>query len=114
MRVYLPATLTVLGELAARGELPPAVDRFVAADDSEEAEYDALTEAATASATMLGGPGRRVVVVADLADPDGAVPLTLVAAVHADSEAIDPAGDDLPDLGWYAVQEIDDLLAAGG
>jgi hypothetical protein len=110
VRVYVPATPAVLAELAARGELPPAPDRFVAEDDSEEAEYDALAEAAAASGAMLGGVGRRVVVVADVPDPDGAVPLTLVAAVHADADDVDPASEDLPDLGWYAVQEIPDLL----
>jgi hypothetical protein len=34
-----------------------------------------------------------------------------VAAVHADPEPVDPASEDLPDLGWYAVQEIEELLA---
>jgi hypothetical protein len=110
VRVYVPATLTVLAELAARGELPASADRFVAADETEEAEYDALAEAAAASAAQLGGAGRRVVVVAELDDPDGPVPLLLVAAVHADSDEVDPASGDLPDLGWYAVQEIPDLL----
>ena len=110
MRVYVPASLTVLAELATRGELPASTDRFVAAEETEEAEYDALAEAAAASAGLLGAGGRRVVVVADLDDPDGPVPITLVAAVHADAEEVDPASDDLPDLGWYAVQEIPDLL----
>jgi hypothetical protein len=111
LRVYVPATLTVLAELAARGELPASADRFVPADDTEEAEYDALGEAAAASAALLGGTGRRVVVVAELDDPDGPVPLTLVAAVHADTDDVDPAAAGLPDLGWFAVQEIPDLLA---
>ena len=110
MRVYVPATLTALAELAARGELPPATDRYVAGDESEEAEYDALAEAAAASAALLGGVGRRVVIVADVPDPDGPVPVNLVAAVHADPAPVDPASEDLPDLGWYAVQEIEDLL----
>ncbi len=110
MRTYVPATLAILAELAARGELPPAGDRFVAADESEEAEYDALAEAAAASADLLGAPGRRVVIVADLADPDGAVPIVVVDAVHADTEDVDPSADELPELGWYAVQEIEDLL----
>jgi hypothetical protein len=110
VRVYLPATLTVLAELAARGELPASTDRFVAAEETEEAEYDALTEAAAASAALLGSAGRRIVLVADLDDPDGPVPLTLVAAVHADTDDVEPDAEDLPDLGWYAVQEIPDLL----
>ena len=110
MRVYVPASLTALAELAARGELPASSDRFVAAEETEEAEYDALAEAAAASAGLLGAAGRRVVVVADLDDPDGPVPITLVAAVHADTDDVDPGTDQLPDLGWYAVQEIPDLL----
>jgi hypothetical protein len=112
VRVYVPATRTVLAELVERGELPSAQGRFVATDESEEAEYDALTEAAAASAGMLGAPGRRVVIVADLAVPDGVLPVLRVVAVHADTEDIDPGGDDLPELGWFAVQEIEDLLAS--
>jgi hypothetical protein len=111
VRTYVPATVAVLAELVARGELPPSANRFVAADESEDAEYDALTEAAAASAGLLGGPGRRVVIVADLPDADGVVPLPLVAAVHADDEVVDPGSADLPELGWYAVQEIEGLLA---
>ncbi|HEX7718001.1 MAG TPA: hypothetical protein VF416_11970, partial [Marmoricola sp.] len=91
MRVYVPATIAVLAELVARGELPASTDRFVAADDSEDAEYDALSEAAAASAVLLGGPGRRVVIVAELDDADGVVPVSLVAAVHADAEPVDAA-----------------------
>ena len=106
----MPATLTSLAALATSGELPPARDRFVATDESEESEYDALTEAAAASGALLGSTGRRVVVVADVPDPDGVVPINLVVAVHADPDVVDPTADDLPDLGWYAVQEIEDLL----
>jgi hypothetical protein len=109
VRVYVPATLTMLADLVARGQVD-AGDRFVAEDESEEAEYDALAEAAEAAAGLLDGPGRRVVVVADVPDPDAAFPFDLVAAVHADTEDVDPAADDSPDLGWYAVQEIGDLL----
>ena len=109
-RVYVPATLALLAELAG-GELPASVERLVAENDSEEAEYAALLAAAVESRELLGGPGPRVVVVAELPDADGPVPLDRVVAVHAD----DPGGpgdlgeDD--DLGWYATQEIPDLLA---
>jgi hypothetical protein len=108
--VYLPTTLAGLARLVADGQVPAGGDRFVAVDESEEAEYDALSEAADASAALLGGPGRRVVVVADVPEADGAFPTSLVAAVHADTDVVDPADGDLPDLGWYAVQEIADLL----
>jgi hypothetical protein len=109
VRVYVPATLRALGEYVAQGQVP-AGDRFVAEDDSEDAEYDALTEAADAATLLLDGPGRRVVVVADVPDPDAAFPTTLVDAVHADTEPVDPSAEVLPELGWYAVQEIPDLL----
>jgi hypothetical protein len=52
-----------------------------------------------------------VVVVADLEDPDDEVPAARVRAVHADTDDVDPARSDLPDLGWYATQEIAGLLA---
>ena len=110
MRVYVPATLTALAGFVASGEVPADDDRFVADDESEEAEYDALEAAAQAAAGLLEGPGRRVVVVADVPDPDAAFPTRLIASVHADPEPVDPASDGLPDLGWYAVQELPDLL----
>ena len=105
----MPATLTPLAGFVASGQVA-AGDRFVAEDESEEAEYDALAEAADAATDLLDGPGRRVVVVADVPDPDAAFPISLVAAVHADTDDVDPHANGLPDLGWYAVQEIPDLL----
>jgi hypothetical protein len=110
VRVYVPATLGTLAGFLASGQVPADADRFVAAGETEEAEYDALAEAASAAAELLDGPGRRVVVVGDVPDPDAAFPMSLVAAVHADTEDVDPASVELPDLGWYAVQEIPDLL----
>ena len=58
--------------------------------------------------------GRRVVIVADVvgeALPD-TVALADVVAVHADADDLLPGADpeDLEDLGWYATQEIPDLL----
>ena len=35
----------------------------------------------------------------------------LVQAVHADPAEVDPTASGLPDPGWYATQEIADLLA---
>jgi hypothetical protein len=110
VRVYVPATLRSLAAFVAAGEVTADTEWFVAADESEEAEYDALATAAEAAAELLDGPGRRVVVVAEVPDPDAAFPTSLVASVHADTEDVEPAGDDLPELGWYAVQEIPDLL----
>jgi hypothetical protein len=111
VRVYLPTTRLRLAAFVASGQVPPGGDRYVAEDETEEAEYDALAEASRAATDLLDGPGRRVVVVADVPDPDAGFPVSLVVAVHADTEDVDPADGDLPDLGWYAVQEIPDLLA---
>lgn len=111
-RVYLPATLGLLGEWAAAALAPAGADRFVAADDSEESEYDALVAAADASAALVGSRGRRVVLVADLPDADAEVPWRLVAAVHADPVEVDTSAPDELDVpAWFAVQEVPELLA---
>ncbi|MBC9734161.1 DUF6912 family protein [Nocardioides marmotae] len=114
MRVYLPTTLRGLAELHASGELPAGTDRVLAPDDTEEGEYAALLGAADASAALLDGPGRRVVVVAELADgadPDGPVPLRRVVAVHADTEDRPAGADPDEDLAWFATQEIEFLIS---
>lgn len=156
MRVYVPATFTLLRTLLEAGALSPAhafavtpaVREWYAEGGEEELEYAALREAATASLRLLDvdplAARRRVVVAVDVPDqevtarPDldravvalGApVPLSAVAAVHADgSEAEDAVRaaarvvldadlgsteaqsvvDDTEgyELGWYATQEI--------
>ncbi len=111
MRIYLPSTLAGLAALRSAG-LGASVERYLAADESEESEYDALAAAAEEAAGLLDGPGRRVVVVAEVEDADGPVRLDQVVAVHADSDPVDPGGRDLPELGWFATQEIDDLLGS--
>jgi hypothetical protein len=110
VRVYLPTTLAGLAGLREDGELSASVERYVAEGDGEEQEYAALLAAAADSAALLDGPCRRVVVVAEVADPDGAVPLNQVVAVHADPEDRPAEADPDEDLGWYATQEIDVLL----
>jgi hypothetical protein len=110
MRVYLPTTLAGLARLRDEGALPASAERYVADGDSEEDEYAALMAAAADAAALLDRAGRRVVVVADLADPDGAVPLRDLVAVHADPEDRPPGADPDEDLAWYATQEIDALL----
>lgn len=113
MRVYLPTTLQGLAELHASGQVPAGTDRVVAPDDTEEGEYAALLGAADASAALLDGPGRRVVVVAELpdaADADGPVPMTRVVAVHADVEDRPVDADPDEDLAWFATQEIEFLI----
>lgn len=106
MRLYLPATLELLSVYRSSGVIPEDVERVVAADASEEAEYLALMTAADASAAL--GATRRVVLVADRPIEDGVVHWSELAAIHADAEPFtDP--DDEP--GWYGVQEAADLLA---
>ena len=111
VRAYLPTTLVLLAEQHANGELLVTDDVVVAVDDDEEAEYDALMTAAEASAALLSGPGRRVVVVAELEkapEPGWTVPLKRVVAVHADTE--DQPADTDEDLAWFATQEIPFLV----
>ncbi|MEI7057592.1 hypothetical protein WBG06_17345 [Nocardioides sp. CCNWLW239] len=117
-RIYVPATLALLADWYAAGELPGTADGYAAPDDSEEAEYAALMSAADDSAALLAGPGRRVVVVVDAPDAlahhleSQVVPLKLVAAVHADLADRPADADPDEDLGWFATQEIPDLIQA--
>jgi hypothetical protein len=82
MRVYIPATLPLLSELAKRGELgpgpltayavTPALREWYVEGDEEELEYAALTEAARSALRLLAAdplaPRRRVVVAAESSD----------------------------------------------
>lgn len=109
-RRYLPTTLAGLArDWAGAG---PVVDGAVeAVDDAEESEYAALMEAADASAAMVeglaDGSRRRVVVVVESGAP-AAPSWAHVVAVHVDSD--DDADPD-DELGWWATQEIGDLVA---
>lgn len=110
MRIYVPTTLPGLAAYVRAGSVPSTAERFVAEDESEESEYDALAEAAEAATGLLDEPGRRVVIVADVEDEDAAFPIALIEAIHADTDDADPGAQELPDLGWFATQEIDDLI----
>src|SRR3954466_12206873 len=110
MRVYVPTTLAGLAAYVRADAVPSTVERFVAAEETEEAEYEALAEAAEAATGLLAEPGRRVVIVADVTDEDAAFPFSAIEAVHADTDEVDPGQEDLPDLGWFATQEIADLI----
>ncbi len=137
-RLYLPATLAVLADLEATGRIAVPDGAVAAADDSEDAEYDALVTAADASAALVAGlpagARRRVVVVAEVpATPDvpgtpaltgtprdipladiplSDIPLSdvpLSDVVAVHADATDDADPD-DDLGWYATQEIPALI----
>jgi hypothetical protein len=109
-RLYVPATLVSLAELD-EGSVLGTAEAFAAVDESEESEYAALVAAAESSADLVAGLGeglrRRVVVVADPPGEPPTIAIGDVVAVHADADD-DAGGDD--DLGWYAVQEIPDLI----
>jgi len=127
-RIYVPTTLDDLRAAHLAGRITPGPDAVVlrsevgpagatessgAPEASEEQEYAALMTAADISAALLDGPGRRVVLVAELpagADTDHPVPWKRVVAVHADPADRPVGADPDEDLGWYATQEIPDLL----
>lgn len=129
MRVYLPLLWSELAELAAVGWQGPRRDVAVPEFDDEEAEYDALCDAAEVSHDLLlearTRPRRAVaaidVTAADLEIVGGktylisAVPLARIGSVLVDSE---DAEDDVKsgasgvdhELEWWATQEIHGLL----
>lgn len=117
MRLYLPATIRSLEALHEEGVMPVGDDVVVAEGDSEDEEYDALMTAAE-SAGMLAaeldpGERRRVVVVAESSATQVPSRITWadVVALQADPDDVADEGADLDDdLGWYATQEIVDLL----
>lgn len=109
MRVYVSGTLADLARFAADRTVSGGA-RFVPADDSEESEYETLQAAAEDAATLVAPRGRRVVVVAEVPDPDADFALSEVVAVHADDAPVETAATPLPELGWYATQEIGDLV----
>lgn len=101
MRVYVPATLAVLSELAKVGELgpapitayavTPALREWYVEGDEEQLEYAALTEAARASLRLLAAdpltPRRRAVIAAEV--PDAVV--TPMGTPFSQAEGIAPA-----------------------
>lgn len=112
-RVYLPTTVAGLRELLERGTVAPDAEPFEPDGedaDAESAEYAALMNAADASAELIGGAGRRVVLVAEVADPAAPIALGDLVAVHADVAERPAGADPDEDLAWFAVQEIETLV----
>ena len=109
MRLYVPATLEQLRGWWAAGAVSGHEEPYVAEDESEEAEYAALEAAAETSAELDPADGRRVVLVLEVADEADSLPVERVVAVHADPAEGALRGED---LGWYATQEVPDLLGS--
>src|SRR3954447_22836219 len=113
MRIYLPATTTLLHELLEAGSIGPApltafavtpgLREWYLDDDAEELEYAATVEAARGSLRLLdadpAAARRRVVIAADMPDAAvtvrddldrgvvtvaEAVPLPAIASIHVD------------------------------
>ncbi|SFB77036.1 hypothetical protein SAMN04487968_101428 [Nocardioides terrae] len=114
MRLYVPATIDLLARWHTAGEVPASdpgvLGAFEPPDDTEDGEYTALMSAADVSADLLAGPGRRVVLVVEAASPSQPVPARSWAAVHADLAERPAGADPDEDLGWFATQEIPDLI----
>jgi hypothetical protein len=119
VRVYVPATSTVLSSLYADATLPigqtafavtPGLREWYRDEDIEELEYAALLDAARASLRLLdddrSAARRRVVLAADLPDGqvsvrddldrgvvrlDAPVPIAQVASVHVDDRDAEAA-----------------------
>jgi hypothetical protein len=115
MRLYVPATVELLARWHAAGEVPATdpgmLGAYEAPDDTEEGEYAALMSAADASVALLAGPGRRVVLVVESGPGDRPAPARTWQAVHADPGDRPAGADPDEDLGWFATQEIGDLIS---
>ena len=116
-RVYVPATLVDLQQLAKGDPIGPqaayAATRTLAAEypdaDEEELEFAAMMAAAEDCA------GRTAIVVAadieatDAATPGVVVPVGDLVLDRVASFHVGPV--DADELGWYATQELSDLIA---
>lgn len=111
-RIYVPSTLPDLAQSWRSGQVVERAERVVAADEAEDSEYAALLDAADASGELLAGlpdgQRRRVVVVAEPTTGGDEISWRDVVSLHVD-DADDTDPDE--DLGWWATQEIEDLVA---
>ena len=119
-RAYVPASVADLRSLAA-GDAITAIASYAATPalaaeypdaDAEELEYAAMMAAAE---DCSGDPV--IVVAADVESTDATTPgvVTITRELRLDRVAafhVGPAGAD--ELGWYATQELSDLIAELG
>ena len=132
VRVYIPLDPAALTTLRQTGEVRPAPVAAHAAlapstrpgigNDDEEREYAAWSAAASDAADRTPDGGRRVIASADVdaavvrrgtpddtaVELDTVVALPRIASFHIDEEP----GSDVPDLLWYDVTELDDVIAS--
>ncbi len=138
VRVYLPLTSSGLRRAKEAGAFPeaplpahavtPTLEHELGDGDQEECEYAAL-KAAAAESWSLRGPGdapRCLVAAVDVPrwEPRAAawesavlvpatVPMRRLAALHVGDERDQQDGaDEDGELGWFAAQELDDVLDA--
>ncbi|MDN5851891.1 MAG: hypothetical protein L0K86_03410 [Actinomycetia bacterium] len=115
-RVYVPVTVEDLRSLAAGGAVSPstayAATRALATEypdaDEEELEFAAMMAAAEDCTSDTA-----IVVAADAEASDDATPgvVVAVADVVLDRVASFHVGPrDADELGWYATQELNDLI----
>jgi len=109
-RIYLPTTIERVRGLLESRTIAPDPEPFEADGDDEGAEYAALMSAADVSTSLLGGPGRRIVLVAEVSDASAPLALSDLVAVHADVADRPEGADPDEDLAWFGVQEIDSLV----
>ncbi|MBU1801547.1 MAG: hypothetical protein KKA97_04760 [Actinobacteria bacterium] len=109
-RIYLPTTIERVRGLLESRTIAPDPEPFEADGDDEGAEYAALMSAADVSTSLLDGPGRRVVLVAEVSDASAPLALSDLVAVHADVADRPEGADPDEDLAWFGVQEIDSLV----
>ena len=134
VRVYVPVTSSMLGDLVAEGRLSGPLRAHAVTDvlrtdwpegDDESFEYAALMAAATTSDGLRSATDRprRYVVAADvpsvvpvpgedptLVDVAADVPWKNVASAHVDTADRAEGADEDDDLAWFATQEIQHLL----
>ncbi len=122
MRVYLPATVSMLAAALAEGParqfspgvgyaVTPGLREWYASGDTEELEYAALSLAAEASVSLIAADPqvarRRVVVAAEIVDPSA-----VVASPDPDRSARGQISVVCPvPLTWVAAVHVDDREA---
>jgi hypothetical protein len=126
MRVYLPATLPLLAQALAAGEIgsapvtayavTPALREWYAGGDLEELEYAALTAAARASLRLLAADAeaapRRVVLAAEVPDQVVTHEPGDAAVAAEEGRAVVRLTAPVP-LGKIASGHVDDPAATG-